>query len=949
MKRLFRFIVVLAAMIFMSCASKSATKISKGDKAVRMNPDVVSGKLTNGMSYYVFKNKTPKNRISLRLVVKVGSIVEEENQLGVAHLIEHMAFNGTEHFEKNSLIDYAELIGMDFGAEVNAYTSFEETVYQLDVPADDPAFLETALLIFKDWASAVTFDQEELDKERGVVTEEWRGRLGLNGRLVDTILPFELADSEYVGHLPIGSMDVIANITRDEIIEFYKKWYRPEIMSVIVTGDINPEKVEALVKDTMSGIPASSKKITPVRGYVPPRTEKDMIVFADPEMTYTQVQLFAKDENHKPLTTEGDLKSYYLWYIVSSVLNMRLNEITANPESPWLAANAINSTETNTTTFKGAMFVPKDGCFEASFQQMLEEIDRLLLFGVTETEFKREKDSIHSSEKNWYAKRDTIRSSERADSLVNYCVNGVMFVSDDDYIQMSERVLKSIKIEDVNKYAHDIFAGRGNMCMIFTPSSVAPTLPSKEEVIGFWENYKSESLAEYQDNIAEGELMARPEKRADVVSKRNIEGLGITEYILSNGIRILTAKSSSEKSRINMEALSMGGACLVSDEEWMSCSLSPTYAIYSGIAGLDVNQLEKYLSNKNLGLNVIVNEHSEEIYGNTSPDSLECLLQLTVLLMTEPQFTDQGWYYTNMLVEQQAKNYGVQPSDYFYSEVMKYIYNDSIRYIPITPEKAAMLNREDAERLYKERFCNPADFTFLFYGDFNERELVDMCRFYLGNLKTDTTVNEKEKVTYEPYVIPAGVTTKTYKKGQENQGQVVITFGGILPETESAEQNFKETEILNQLRSLVDIKLREIIREDKSGSYGVSVYSALYGKNKRTYEFTIYFGCEPAREKELAKEVIDVLNDLRENLVDQVYIDKLKETYRRSLETNRQDADWCMNLIQEAEVFNVSPEDPDPLFEEITKSLTTAESMREAARKYLDTSNYFCGFLEPEK
>ena len=946
MRKAFKLIAVLSSVLFMACASKPAAKLQNGDKALHMNSEIVSGTMKNGMSYYVMKNAKPVNRISLRLVVNIGSLVEEENQLGLAHFVEHMAFNGTQHFEKNTLVDYAESIGMDFGAEVNAYTSFEETVYMLEVPAENPSFLETALLIFKDWASAITFDQEELDKERGVVTEEWRSRLGANGRLVDALLPFELEGSEYVGKLPIGSMDVIANVTKDEIEAFYKKWYRPENMAVVVTGDLNPAKVSELVKTTMKDIPASGKKSDTVKGFVPARTQKDVFLFTDPEIPYTQIQLVAKDERYRPYVSEADMKYHYLTKMVASILNMRFSEATSNPMSPWLGATAVNSLETHSTMFSGVMFVPKDNSFEAGLQQMLEEIDRLLVYGVTQTEFERERESFYAAEKNWYDKRNAITSQDRADSLVTYCVTGEICVSDDDYIRIVKDIYDSITVEDVNQRAHEILKGRGNMCLIYAPTSAVAEIPSKEKILDIWENYKSESLAEYEDNVSEGDLMARPETKATILSKRNLEVADSTEYILSNGARIITARSRAEKSRINLSVISKGGTSLANDIDYMSCYVSPIYAMYSGVAGLDINQLQKFLSDKNVYLDMNIYDHYEQISTYSTPESLEYMLQLVYLLMAKPQFTDQGWYAAQLITDQQAKTSTVQPADYFFAQILDYLHNGSVRWTAITPQKAAMLNQEASERLYKERFTNAADFTFIFYGDFNERELVDMCRYYIGNLPGDE--NAREEAVYETFNLPEGITTKTYQKGKDKQGQVLIEFGGTLPPVKDADEYFREKNLYLQLKALVEIKLREIIREDKSGTYGVEAYAYMSGLDVRVYEFLITFGCEPSREKELAAEVIAAIEDLRTNLVDQIYIDKINETFRRSYERNQQDAKWCMELIEDVEVFNYIPEEAEKAYDSIP-TLTTVQSMREAARKYLNTQNYFCGYLEPEK
>ena len=943
----FRFLIA-AAMTIVLLVSCSSTKANKNDVQFKMNPDVLSGQLDNGMSYYVLKNDYPANRISLRLVVRVGSISETESERGVAHLIEHMCFNGTEHFEKNSLIDYAESIGMDFGAEVNAYTSFEETVYKLEIPADKKEYLETALLIFHDWASAVTFDPEELDKERGVVTEEWRGRLGLNGRLADTVLPFELADSPYIDRLAIGDMDVIANITRDEVVNFYKKWYQPQNMAVVISGYVDPKVAEWLIKENMGTIPAAEEKNIPAKGYVPARTQKDVLVFADPEWSYSQVQIVTLDKDNKPMTSESDLRRYYLTRIVDEAINARFSEITTDPEAPWLLAQAVNYSETHSATFDGLVFVPKDGMMWDSYARAIDEMDRVLLYGFTKSEFERVRDSILATENQWYDTAETTSSLSRVSGLVNYFLTGEAFMSDDDFIEAARKILGSITLDEVNNRAKEIFEGRGMMSMIYIPDSYADQMPSKEEIIDFWENYQSEAeIAAYEDNTAEGTLMERPAKKAEVTSKREIPSLKTNEYILSNGVRLLVKKTDFDKSSIYMTALSKGGASLVSDQEYASCIFSPFYAIYSGIAGMDINQLQKYLSTKNVNFNVAVDEHDEKIVGQTSPAELETLLKLITQLMTEPQFTDTGWNYISLMLETQAKQYNVQPTDYFNSQIGKILYGDSIRhYTSISPDLVSRINRKDAERLFKERYSNAADFTFVFSGDIDEENLVELCCYYLGSIPGNAKAKEEAK--YEKFTFPAGVTEKVIKRGQDDKGQVFIGFGGTLPAAKDVNETYKDISLLEQLRALTDIRLREIIREDMSGTYGVNVYTNLDGYPERYYEFQISFGCEPAREKELTQEVLAALNDLKNNLVDDVYIEKLNESYRRSFESNQYNSSWWLEVLNAIEVFGYMPLEAAYDSYSVIK-WTTAESMKELANKYFDMSNYVVAYLQPEK
>ena len=946
MKKFKSLIVLAFALVLLAgCAS---SKASKEDQAFKLNPDVVTGRLENGMSYYVLKNAYPENRISLRLAVKVGSIAESDRESGVAHLIEHMCFNGTEHFEKNSLISYAESIGMDFGAEVNAYTSFEETVYQLEVPADNPEFLETALLIFHDWASAVTFDPEELDKERGVVTEEWRGRLGVNGRMVDAVLPFELAGSPYIDRLPIGKVEVIENISRDEVVAFYKKWYQPQNMAVVIAGDLEPAAVEKLIKENMGIIPAAKEKNILAKGYVPERTQKDVLIFADPEWPYAQVQITRMDKDNKPMTSEADLRRYYLTRIVDEAMNARFSEITTKADAAILYAQATHFSETNSATFDGLAFVPKDGMLWDAFASILDEVDRALIFGITQSELDRVRDSLLTTENQWYDSAETISSQNRVSALVSYFVNGEVFMSDEDFITAARKILPAITLDEVNNRLKEIFQDRGMLGMIYIPQALESQMPSKEEIIDFWENYTSQAeMTAYEDTAVQTQLMERPSAKAKVASKKELKELGTNEYILSNGVRILVKKTDFDKSMVYMGAISKGGASLVSDDDYASAIYSPLYSIYSGIGGMDINQLQKFLSDKTVGFNIVVDERDEKIVGQTNPAELETLLQLANRIMLEPQFTETGYNYTYLMLDTQAKQYGVQPADEWSAQISKILYGDSVRhYTSISPELVAGYNSQKAEKIFKERFGNIADFTFVFIGDLNEAELVDLCCSYLGTIPGDA--KKKEEGKYEPYSFPKGITKKVVKKGQEDKGQVFVGFGGNLPASKNVEETYKDVALLQQLRSLVEIRLREIIREDKSGTYGVNVYSNLDGYPGRYFEFQITFGCEPAREEELTAEVIAALNDLRSKPVDASYVDKLKESYRRSFEANQKNSSWWFDTLNAVEVLTYMPVEAacDPAW---VTDLITAEALQKLAQKYLDTSNYVTVYLQPEK
>ena len=391
--------VLISALFFTGCASTSKGKKSiTSETPVEWDSAIVRGKLENGMSYYVRKNGIPANRISLRLVVNAGSAMEDDDQKGVAHFVEHLAFNGTENFEKSAIVDYFEKIGMNFGADLNAYTSFEQTVYMLEIPADDPKMLETAMLILHDWACAITFPQEEVDKERGVVTEEWRLRQNLNGRVSDKECEILLKDSRFVDRLPIGDMDVIKNVSRDRVVDFYKKWYRPEIMSVIAVGDVDTSILEKAITTAMSKIPASKEKLTIPEFRVPVPSEKSLYIMKDSEQAYTNVFLFNPVENFKVRETEEDIRTLIAKEIASRIFNTRMNEITNSPEATWLYAGSSEVGLTNFSLDEYLVVCPKSGIFSASMQAFFDELDKFLIYGVTQTEMDRIKMSILSQE-----------------------------------------------------------------------------------------------------------------------------------------------------------------------------------------------------------------------------------------------------------------------------------------------------------------------------------------------------------------------------------------------------------------------------------------------------------------------------------------------------------------------------------------------------------------------
>lgn len=933
---------VLLTALVLGCASASdKSKKSNGTPLV-LDSSIKTGILENGMTYYVQKNGEPKNRIVLRLVVRAGSCMEEEDQKGVAHFIEHLAFNGTEHFAKSAIVDYFEKIGMNFGADLNAYTSFEETVYKLEIPADDPAMLETALLILKDWASAITFPMEEIEKERGVVTEEWRLRQGLQGRLSDKEIPFLLADSKFENRLPIGDMNVIANISRERILDFYKKWYRPEIMSVVVVGDADEQVLENAVVNTMASIAPSKKKISVASGKVPASSEKEILIIKDPEQKYTVVNLLALQTDFKGISTEEEIKETYVMNIASSIANQRLSEITNTPDAPWLAAAVGEMSFTNLTHFYYLGIVPKTGIFTDSLKAFFDEFDRILTFGVTESELNRMKDAMISSVEMSYANKDKTSSDTRASDIISYDIYGKVPMSDDDAYAISLKCIPEITLDEVNEALRKAFPDRGSKFLAIANDGVED-IPSDEVIMDVWKNYTNRQISAYEDDVSDDTLMDRPEGKGKIVSCKEIPELDAKEYVFENGIKVITKKTDFEVDMVTVCITGNGGTTYISDEDYPSSKVAVNYAVMSGVNGMTYSQLIKKITAKQISLGIDIGGTREYFTGQCKADEVEIYLQLLSLFMTAPQFDKNVWSTVIQNEMETAKTHGAQPNDVFIDKIREILFNDS-RHAPRDVNYVLKMTAEQAEKVYRERFSNPADFTYIFTGDFDEEALLEECAVYLGTMKT---TSDREEVKYIYYDFPEGKVSETVKKGLDNQGRVYLSMGGVLPPSAGLEEGFYENVMMSELSALMDIRLREVIREDKSGSYGIYVNGNIDGYPERFYRIEVDFGCEPERAQELTDEVLKVFDSLKEDLVSADYIKKLQETYRRNHEISLRQNDWWIDKISSCLVYTYEPlwivSDPEKV-----ASWITPEALRDTARRYLNTENYVSVFLKPE-
>ena len=933
---------VTSLILVSGCSTSQVQNKSDGNQLV-LDSAVKQGKLDNGITYFIRENGEPKNRIQLRLAIKAGSCMEEEDQAGIAHYVEHMCYNGTENFQKSEIVDYFEKIGMKFGPEVNAETSFENTVYILEIPADDPEILKTSLLVLHDWACAVSFDPVEFEKERGVIIEEWRQRTqGVNWRVAMKEIGLVLKDSRYEKRLPIGDINVIKNVKLDRLVDFYKKWYRPENMAVAAVGDIKADVLEKAIKEVMGTIPASEKETKVPSFKVPYQTEKTFTMLRDKELSVPEICILQPLKESEPVTTIEQIREGFICNIVMSIFNQRCQEKTNLPDAEWLSAGAgmIDFTRKNSNFMLDV--VPKTGRFKEALQAIIDEYERFLNYGVTETELERVKKSILQDLQQSYENKDKHSSINYVNSIVNYYLRGNIFTSEEDSLKISTKIINEITTEEILELSKKNFANRGTMMFVLAPESAE--IPSEKEIIDIWKNYESEAEA-YKDDVVSDSFMKKPSTKGKIIEKKALKELGGTQYTFENGVKIITKKTDFKKDSIAIYGASKGGLYQLKEEEIPSAQIAIEYSNLSGRGGITYNQFQKISTTKNLAVSIGMNNTREFFNATANKDNLEESLQLINLMFSKPQFGEDAWKTIFTQYSEVADTYGARPMQVYSDRINETLMGKNIYSAPFNKAYVAKMDPKIAEKIYRERFANPADFTFIFVGDFNEKDLVDLCAYYFGSLKTNDKYDET-KYVYFPF--PKESKSIVVNKGIDEKGYVYMAFGDMLPVCDDLDEKFKENEIINQLSSLLNIRLREVIREDKSGSYGVNTNGFIDGWPERYYRVSIEFGCEPARQDELYETVIDTIKDIQKGNISDDLISKLKETYTRTIETNMRNNYWWINRFTAEILFTYEPlwytTNSNKVAEWITK-----EALVEAANKYLNTNRVVKAYLKPEK
>ncbi|TLX24700.1 insulinase family protein [Chryseobacterium indologenes] len=913
----------LVSLMFVSLISTSFF-----GQNIPVDPSVKIGTLPNGMKYYIKKNALPEKKVDFRLAINAGSILEDENQRGLAHFMEHMNFNGTKNFPDNKLVDFLQSIGVKFGQHLNAYTGFDETVYMLPVPLDKPGNLDTGLKVMEDWAFNATLSDEQINKERGVVLEELRLGLGPDKRMQDKYLPKQLYKSLYAERLPIGDKKVLESFTPDLIRKFHQDWYRPDLMAIIVVGDINVEEVEKKIRDNFGKY---KKAVNPKerKSFDLPNHKQTLVAIeTDPDATSSGVQFMIKDkEAYKPDSTVEQYQQRVVEGLVNIMLNSRLGELI-NSTNPPFTYGAVYHGGTYARTkeaFQGSA-VTKDGDQLNALKILLEEVERAKRFGFTPSELDRAKSQVLSSYEWAYNNRDKNESGALIGGYVDNFLRqepipGISW----EYDQI-KKFLPTITLTQTNAIIGKLVKDDSRVVVITGPAKDDIKMPTESMVLNTFENLKVADLKPYVEKVKAETLIKPFESKGKITKTETDAKLGTTTWTLNNGIKVTFKKTDFKDDEILFAAVSLGGSSIIPDADYNKTQFAFDALLEAGIGGLSKTDLTHYLAGKQVSASSYISGLTEGVSGTSSKKDLKTAMELIYACFTELNYNPESFNAYKTKKSAMLTHLAADPEYYFSSEYAKFVNQKNPRFIGLEPTEKDWKNTDykKAYEIYRQKFANASNFHFYFVGNIDEGQLQNEALHYLANLPVSGQPSTFRDTGYRPV---EGNYTKVYKKGKEPKSLVNISYSGETP------YNEKEALALSALGEVATIKILEKLREDESSIYGGGASGGLSKVPYGTYSFSINFPCGPENVEKLIKSSTAELQKLIDKGPEQKDLDKYKEGEYNEYKTSLKDNGFWLQGIAQSQVDGSDPYDILN-YQEKVKALTVKD-LQDVAKKYL--------------
>ena len=904
------------------------------------DPNVIYGKLDNGMTYYIRHNETPKNRAELTIVTHSGAIQEDEYQRGLAHFCEHMAFNGTKNFPKHELVDFLERTGMKFGAEVNAYTSFDETVYGITVPLDSAEFLDKGLLVLHDWAHLVTFEDEEIDAERGVIHEEWRMHQGAQDRMQAEMFGAIFKNSKYEHRLPIGLMSVVDSCEYSALKNFYNDWYIPSRQAVIVVGDFDAKEMEAKVKELFNKIPKKENPRKWVAADIPGNKEPIIAIMKDKENPSTMVQMFIKHDKFFMNTIE-DYRTSIVHNLYNEMINKRLQELTQAETPPFMYGMSGYGEFLGPIDAYTSIAVTKEDGIEEGTKTILRENYRVKQHGFTATELAREKKAMMKQIEKAYNDRNKQKSANFVSEYkVNFLGSKIPFPGMENEYQYHKEFLENITLEEVNALAQKWITDENFVMIVVGIEKEGLTLPTKEEMLAIVEAAKTEKLEPYVDKVATRPLFEADKlitKKGTVTSEKEIKEFAATEWTLSNGVKVVFKTTDFKDDEIKMTAYSYGGYSQYEQEDDISSKIAADIISESGLNGFEKVELDKLLSDKTVHVSPYISELSEGFSGASSVNDFETMLQLIFLYFEKPRYDKTAYASFINKSKDMYKNQAVSPENVFRDSISAVLSSHNKRARPMTSELLDEADYKRVHKIYRERFDDPSSFTFFFVGNINAETAKPLIEKYLGGLQE---MNNNE--TYKDLGInyPKGKIDVVATKGTEPKSIVLLQFN------HDFDYSLKQRVAIKALGKVLSIDLIEEIREKQSLVYSIGAYPNYEKLPTTKASITVYFPSSPDNIEKATNGTLDVFRRIAKEGPSEVNLNKAKQQLSKELETNLEENRYWLNSMKSYNFNKLKYSD----FNKMQKTIDslTAKDIQAAAKKYLNEDNYVRVSLRPE-
>ncbi len=901
------------------------------------DPAVKTGTLSNGLKYYIQNNGKPADKVELRLVVNAGSILEDDNQQGLAHFMEHMCFNGTKNFEKNELVDYLQSIGVKFGAHLNAYTSFDETVYILPIPSEDSEKLEKGFQILEDWAFNALLTSEEIDNERGIVLEEYRSRdLNASTRMRNKYFPKLLNNSKYVERLPIGKPEIIENFKPEVIRKFYKDWYRPDLMSVVAVGDVDVDVLEAKIKSHFGKYAKPENPRKREVFTIENHKETFVAIESDKEATANQVQLiYMNDGNSKPERTLSDARNSLVEGLYSQMINARLGELRNSSNPPFVYGYTQNSSMGvgNKDAYQSTAMVAGNDHITA-LRALVEENERVKRFGFQNGELERAKKTFMAYYEKSFENKDKMESRQFAQSYINNYLKNESMPSIEWSYNFAKKELPTITVNEINSLIKS-YIKETNRVIIITGKEKTTT---EKEVLALLESVKSDqNIKPYEDSNVKESLFTSLPKKGSITNESINEKLEIKTLTLSNGAKVSYKITDFKNDEVLFGCQSYGGTSLMTDENYLASKLAFGAVTEAGIAGLNKNDLQKFMTGKIAYVSPYVRNSSEGMNGSATPKDLETLFQLIHLNFTTINKNEESF---KSYITKQKSMYGnilSNPQYYFINELGRFQNSKNPRYTGFpTSEAFDKTDYSLAYTKFKERFANAADFNFYFVGAIDETKIKELAKQYIASLPSNDKRENFKDNGFRPL---SGSNSKIVHKGNDPKSQVNIVYTG------ETKYNSKEAMAMKTIGDILSIKMTEKLREEAQGVYSPSVYGGIYDGIYDSYRLNISFGCGPENTEKLKKIAIQEVENMIKNGPSEKDLNKAKEGHllerKEQIKQNR----FWLSQMENAD-FDKKDINKVLEFDNAVKAMTVDE-LKIVAEKYL-SKGAIIGTLLPE-